>query len=162
MAEGRSLVEKGQMLLTGAAHVRANFSEQTNREISDPQELHEALILARKATDQLELALIHGMNLLRSAEAELDIARAEVEEAEINALDGVKNTQFSSAKEKAVEFNLRSLEERKAEREALNNYKQAKHVVDVLRLLHKGVDSARYDLKARLDAVTLTRAIERG
>lgn len=150
------------MLLEGAAKIRKNFSSITNREISDPSELHEALIRARTATDQLELALIHGMNLLRAAEIDLDIARASVEDAEIHALEGVKGTQFSSAKEKSVEFNLRSLEERRAEREALNNYKQAKHVVDVLRLLHKGVDSARYDLKARLDAVTLTRAIERG
>ena len=157
-----TLVEKGQMLVDGAARIRREFSMQVNREISDPSELHEALIRARTATDQLELALIHGMNLLRKAEIDLDIARASVEEAEINALDGVKGTQFSSAKEKSVEFNLRSLEERRAERQALNDYKQAKHVVDVLRLLHKGVDSARYDLKARLDAVTLTRAIERG
>jgi hypothetical protein len=157
-----TLVEKGQMLLDGAANIRKNFSASVNREISDPAELHEALVRARTATDQLELALIHGMNLLRAAEIELDTKRAMVEDAEINALSGVKGTQFSSAKEKSVEFNLRTLEERRAEREALNNYKQAKHVVDVLRLLHKGVDSARYDLKARLDAVTLTRSIERG
>src|SRR5690349_2929078 len=99
MADERSLVERGQLLLNGAAQIRSRFSEATNREISDPSELHEALIAARKATDQLELALIHGMNLLRTAEVELDIAKAEVEDAEIRALEGVKGSQFSSAKE---------------------------------------------------------------
>ena len=154
----------GDTLIEGCTALRLRLMEQANSTGDDPQSIHELLVACRHTTDQFEIALVKALALRRQAESELALAQAEVEEAEVSSANEVRKDTglYASAKEKTVEFSLRTLEQRREQRKAQEHYRQACYVVDTLRLLHKGVDTTRQDVSTRLRAITLTTSLERG
>ena len=151
-------------LIEGCTNLRLQLMEKANSTGDDPQSIHELLISCRHTTDQFEIALVKALTLRGQAECELALAKAEVEEAEVSAANEVRKDagMYASAKEKNVEFSLRTLTQRREERKAIEHYQQACYVVETIRLLHKGVDTTRQDVSTRLRAITLTTSLERG
>jgi hypothetical protein len=154
----------GDALIEGCTNLRLQLMERTNTTQDDPQSIHELLVACRHTTDQFEIALVKALALRRQAESELALAKAEVEEAEVSSSGEIRKESgmYASAKEKTVEFSLRTLEQRREQRKATEHYQQACYVVETLRLLHKGVDTTRQDIGTRLRAITLTTSLERG
>jgi hypothetical protein len=154
----------GNYLVAGSSKARLELMQKVSQEVKAPEDIQSVLVLARHVTDQIEMALVKALTLRRQAETELAIARAETEEAEIAAASAIRKDAglYATAKEKTVEFSRRTLTERRAERIAKETYDQACHVVEVLRLLHKGVDQTRQDVATQLRAITLTTSLERG
>lgn len=158
-----TLVEKGQALVNQASALRATVTEENLGDVTGPIELHDALVKTRSVVDKLEQALVYALLMERQADAVHDLAKARLEDAEISVADQIRRgkADFATGKETQVEYMLYTLEERRALRQALEELKQAKSVTEVIRLLHKGVDSTRYDLRERLKAMTLASSLER-
>lgn len=157
------IVERSDKLISAAMKTRSSVMEAAQSEISDPSELHGLLVNTRHATDKLEQALVYGLALQRAAESRHAVAKAEIEEAELAALESVRRSgEYTTAKEKSVEFVRHSVEQRRAARQSEETLAEIKAAVEILRILHRGVDSTRRDIEVRLRAVTLTSSLERG
>ena len=158
------VVSQGQALLKSMSDLRATVAEEALGDVAGPVELHEALVKVRGVTDKMEQALVFAMLLEREADRLHDLAKAALEDAELSAADKVRKNKadYATGKETQVDFMLYTLNERKALREAVEGLKQAQTVTSVIRLLHKGVDSTRYDLRERLKAMSLASSLERG
>lgn len=153
---------KAHELVLGALGARQSLHAMASQEISDPLVIHEALVRARQVTDSLELALVHGLNLKRAAEARLAAAKAAIEDAELSSFSHVRKTEFASAKEKDVQYRMHTLEEQREYRIAMDECAQVRTIVETLKILHRGADDTRKDYYERLRAITLTRPLERG
>lgn len=161
-----ALSETLDELIEEARTLRAGIGAMPGTEAA-PVDVHEYLLDARRRLDRVEQILSSAIRVrarVRRAHAE---ASAEVEDAWDEAITRIRsspvrrNDEYSSAKERAAEANLHTIAVRRAARLTADALSRAEEAVEVLRLLHKGLDAARYDALVLLRLVQFESHLER-
>lgn len=147
--------------LREAAALRAEVTESIPGD-TDPEGLYEFLRLCRARVDRLE-AILGQVTLYKGKMEKAVHQRAgAIEDAEVAAYQGgLRSSEYTSAKERTVEFALHSLDERREARRAEEALIDAKTAYEYVRLLYWGVDSTRKETETRLRAITLVTSLER-
>lgn len=147
--------------ITEAARLRKEVSEGVPGAGTDPEGLYDFLRLCRAKEDRLE-AILGELTLYRGkvekAKSKQDFA---VEEAEVAAVPKIKPGDYTTAKERSVEFMLHSLDARRVQRQTEQLMIDAKTAHEYVRLLYWGVDGTRKETETRLRAITLVTSLER-
>ncbi len=132
-----------------------------------PHEVHGYLLDVRRRLDRLEqiLALATRARALakRTATEALTTADEAWDEAcmKIRTNPVRRGDEYSSARERAAEANLACLSTSRAARRAAESLAHADELLDVLRLLHKGLDGVRQDTLTTLRLVQFESHLER-
>lgn len=139
---------------------------------ADPAVVLAALQDARRRLDRVEELLAASLRIKAAAERDRSLAQARLDDewdTKINeARDGRRGVavirerdEFSSAKERVAEANLATLELRRTAREATDIHTQCAAQVDVLRLVHRGLDGIRHDLLTTLRTLAFESTLDR-
>jgi hypothetical protein len=144
-----------------ATRLRTEVSESVPGAGADPEGLHDFLRLCRAKVDRLE-AILGELTLHRGRlEKAVYQHKGSIEDAEVAALPKMKPGDYTSAKERTVEFTLHSLDERREARKAETLLIDARTAHEYVRLLYWGVDNTRKETETRLRAITLVTSLER-
>ncbi len=132
-----------------------------------PHEVHAYLLDVRRRLDRLEEILALATRARAVAKRKATLATAKADEDWDSAVLTIRNRpvrrgdEYSSARERAAEANLECLLARRAARRATESLSHADELVDVLRLLHKGLDGVRQDTLTTLRLVQFESHLER-
>jgi len=132
-----------------------------------PHEVHEHLLDVRRRLDRVEHLLALGLRVRAMAHRGVARSTADAEEAWDDAILRVRSApvrrgdEYSSARERAAEANLATIEARRAVRAAQDAASHCDEAVDVLRTLHRGLDSVRQDTLAVLRLMQFESHLER-
>lgn len=148
-------------LLNKAAGLRAVNQPQ---ERAIPHVLHDTLVYVRANLDRLEVVLGQAMDLKHATAME---ARRQ-EQAEQDAWDDEADKarkqgrgEYEGAQERYAYWRLKTRDQRALARQAREEADVAADCEAKVRLMYRGLDSARQDLHARLRAVAFESALER-
>lgn len=123
------------------------------------QDIYERLLTTRRYVDAIEHQLVLCV-LARSRVDRLKIlAEGEVEDAEIAGAAGVRK-DFESARDRGIEINSRTMEQRRALRRAQAASDEAFSVVRAVQEMHRGADSYRRELEVRIRTVTMLSSLD--
>lgn len=145
-----------------AHHIRKGYMSEDATGQETALEIYEKMRLYRNGLDQLELIL----NACIRLKAKVDVIKAtkagEVEDAEIKIVDtSAKAEKFQVARDRNIDINAKTIAERKALRQITEVAVEAQAAVDVVRNMHRGLDSAKRDLEVALRAITVITSLER-
>lgn len=127
-----------------------------------PEALHEFLIRCRQAEDRVEEVLAQMIVFRGKVENAVRERRGSVEDGEVTALKTkVGSGDYTSAKERSVEFRLHTLDETRKLRAAEALLTDVKTAYEYVRTLYFGIDGTRKETDTRLRAITLVSALER-
>jgi hypothetical protein len=132
-----------------------------------PHEVHEYLLDVRRRLDRVEHLLATASRVraharrfaardAQAAEDDWDDAVLKVRSAPVRRGD-----EFSSARERAAEANLASMTARRTARDSAENAALADECVEVLRLIHRGLDGVRHDTLTLLRLLQFESHLER-
>jgi hypothetical protein len=150
---------------TRASELRAQVRESAPATATvSPEELHEHLLACRAATDGLEDLMANLTRLRARADQALADRQAEVEDAEVEVARQKTELgpEYSSGRERAVNLNMMTIDQRIAVRRAERLQRDVASVLEYVRIKWRGADGTRRDTETRLRAVTLTTSLERG
>jgi hypothetical protein len=129
-----------------------------------PDSLVLSVVHLRQAFDRVEAILVMMTRLRGRLAAELAVAQAEQEGAWDRAATASSRSgsqrDFSGPRERYAEFNLAAFKEKTALRHAELRYKEVDVAVDVIRILHRGIDSVRSDIHIAMRAMNLESRLE--
>ena len=127
-----------------------------------PSELVEYLLDVRRRQDRVEELLGRSMRHKVATQRTLDEAKTAAEEEWDRVAVANKNANdYTSAKERAAEANLATLDLRRQVRKAEDALAVANELVEQLRLAHRGLDSTRQDIHTILRALSFESSLER-
>lgn len=132
-----------------------------------PHEVHAYLLDVRRRLDRVEQILAVTTRARAAVKRVAVDTAAAAEDAWDTAILKVRNNpvrrgdEYSSARERAAEANLECLSARRAARRATESLSHAEELLDVVRLLHKGLDGVRQDTLTTLRLVQFESHLER-
>lgn len=126
-----------------------------------PQTLFENLAKARHVVDRLESLLCQAVLLKAQAERYRASCQAAVEDAEVEQIGPTRANDYTSARDRGIEINTKTIGPRRVLRQAAMLYTEAVASVTVIQTMHRGADSHRRDIETKLRAITLTTSLER-
>lgn len=145
----------------------ARFSVKLPPAGSSPQQLYETLVLARASLDRVEEILQQFVLVRARTQRAYDIARAAVEdawdEAAVKGLSpqGRAQADFIGPRERYANYNLATLDLRRTERQAKQEYDVVSEAYEVVRVAHRGLDGLRQDLHVLVRSQQVERALDR-
>ena len=148
--------------VTEAARLRREVSEAVPSPSAGPEDLHKFLMVCRGLLDRVEE--LQGQVLLFRGRVEKALAQREgaVEDAEVAAYQGkLTKGDYTSAKERSVEFALHSLDEKRKVRAAQILLGEVRTAYEYIKMVYWGIDGTRKETDTRLRAITLASALER-
>jgi hypothetical protein len=130
-----------------------------------PTALHEQLLAARRALDRVEELVVVASRAVTVAHGQWMVRQDALQEAEDRIMSnqnvGRQLGDFSTGRERmalvASKTGVQRVEARRAER----TYEVLKSALEQLRIIHRGVNSVRYDCDTRLRLMTFERSLER-
>lgn len=139
---------------------------------ADPAVLLAALQHCRQRLDRLEELLAISLRIKAAADRDRSLHTARADDAWDLAIHDARSSrrntavlntrdEFSSAKEREAEANLTTLDLRRAARVCTDLAGQAGAHCELLRLLHRGLDSARHDLLTALRTLAFESTLDR-
>lgn len=132
-----------------------------------PHQIHDYLLDVRRRLDRVEHILALATRARAVAKRTASQAAAAAEEAWDDAILKIRNNpvrrgdEYSSARERAAEANLACLSERRTAKAAADSLTYADELVDIVRLIHRGLDGVRQDTLALLRLVQFESHLER-
>lgn len=129
-----------------------------------PHELHAQLLKARQATDKIEDILVRIQGALKSARLTERAAQQDVEDAEAAYVSKPKvslSGDYATGKEKNAELLLATTDQRIVLRKAERQSTLLRDVLDYVRTLHSGANSARRDIDLRVRLIILQSQLEK-
>ena len=148
--------------VTEAFEIRSLLTADSyGKEIQTPESLYENLKSGSHVVDRLEHIFVQTM----LAKSQIDRLKAqyaaEVEDAEIavSAQRGIND--FTSARDRGIEVNSKTITQRRKLRKINDLALQASSVLEAIKTMHRGADSYRRDIDTRLRAITLSTSLER-
>lgn len=132
-----------------------------------PHEVHTYLLDVRRRLDRIEQILALATRARAHAKRQAATATAAADDDWDAAVTRLRNQpvrrgdEYSSARERAAEANLECLSARKNARSATDALSHADELLDVVRLLHKGLDGIRQDTLTTLRLVQFESHLER-
>lgn len=151
------ILEKLSEHITTAYEIRRTVSDHDMPD--DPEGLYEWLKRVRAAQDRVEFLLADVLLIRSRVERLKGLTAAEVEDAEI-ANTGRAN-DYTSARDRGIEINTKTLTQRKAHRTTTDAMIEAQAAVEIVRTYHRGIDGTRRDIDTRLRAITVISSLER-
>lgn len=139
---------------------------------ADPAEILTALQDVRRRLDRVEELYANSMRVKAQAQRDRAVCQALADDAWDTAITGARtgrrtvaviNTrdEFVSAKERDAEANLATVEHRRKARQADDAYTAIAANVEVLRTIHRGLDSVRHDLLTVLRTLAFESTLDR-
>lgn len=161
--DGGGLAERLRPLLAEAVLLRTEAPPLLAE--ASPQELLTALAELRARLDRVE-AILRGVIRVRAqAKRVVDGLDAQLIEEWDQALMRVRASgvrrEYEGARERYAETNLATLPLRRRVREAQHTLSVAEEALELLRFLHRGLDSHRADLHVMVRALTVERSLDR-
>lgn len=150
--------------LTNAYRVRKEFmvGETDLRFTDGPEELYDKLKRTRNGLDQLETLLNSAIMVKAEVERLRNKRLGDVEDAEVTVAESTrKGKDFQSARDRNIDVNMATISERRSLRQAEEVLIEARATVDVIRNMHRGLDSHRRDIETGLRALTMITTLER-
>lgn len=128
-----------------------------------PHALHKQLLQARRGLDRIEEVLTQLIALKARSRAGMLAAKWDLEEAESKAYNSRKVAfgEFSTGKEKEAWVYSQTVSEKFALNRLIILDEEVGATLEIVRTLHRGIDSYRRDTDARLRIVTFERSLER-
>ncbi len=132
-----------------------------------PSDVHEFLLNVRRRLDRVEHLYSSAIRIRGRAHEAATAAGHEAQDDWDNAILRIRaapvrrNDEYSSAKERSAEANLATMTTQRSHRAALALARTCDTAVDVLRLLHRGLDGVRQDALAILRHVQFESHLER-
>jgi len=157
---------KLQKLLTDnvseAFEIRHTLSADSyGKEIETPEALYDNLKSGRHVVDRLEYILVQTMLAKSRIDQMKAQCAAEVEDAEIDVSAQRATNDFTSARDRGIEVNTKTITQRRKLRKITELALQASSVLEAIKTMHRGADSYRRDIDTRLRAITISTALER-
>lgn len=143
------------------------FSGESLKPGASPAEVLDNLYGVRLRLDRIEELHARALRVKARAQRAATLATATADDAFDRAAQTrrtapvIRGDEFSSARERTAEANLATLDERIAARQATDLAHHTDEAVDVIRLVHRGLDGVRHDLHTVLRAMTLETNLER-
>lgn len=130
-----------------------------------PYEVHDYLLDVRRRLDRVEHLLGAAARVRSAARGFATRAGYEADDEWDAAIVKINNRpvvrEFSSARERAAEANLATLDARRRARESAAYLAIADDAVESLRLIHRGLDGVRHDTLTILRLVQFESHLER-
>jgi hypothetical protein len=131
-----------------------------------PEAILDSLARTRKRLDRLEEVYSKLIRLKGSASRRAEEAKAVFEEAweassSASRSRPVVKGDFTAPRERYADLNLQHFELKRASRAAAELLSKASEAEQVVRLLHRGLDSLRYDHIAMLNGMNVLANLER-
>lgn len=128
-----------------------------------PHALHKQLLQARRGLDRIEEVLTQLISLKSRSRAGMQAAKWQLEEAESRAYNSRKIAfgEFATGKEKEAWVYSQVVPEKMALNRLLLLDEEVGATLEIVRTLHRGIDSFRRDTDARLRLITFERSLER-
>lgn len=127
-----------------------------------PGDLVDALALARRVMDRLEVSLTQMMRLHAGLRSVLDAVRHSSEDAEMDAVRTTRHGEFVSARERMLTLRMATLDEVRKVRLVEKTERLIFSRLETARIVYRGAENDRRDLDTRLRALTLVTQMERG
>lgn len=154
--------------LQEAVDLRGNLGMDAYDDLSNPYQVVEQLSRVRATLDRIEELLV----LATRAKASLTRAHRTTKDEQQLAWDQhvtsqsalkrpVLTQEYVTGKEKFAEANLATLELQRAERKSLEVLSFAEEALDVIRIIHRGLEGIRQDLLAQIRAIQVESQLER-
>lgn len=154
--------------LEEALEIRGSMDIAPYSDIMAPHQVTEQLTDVRWRLDRVETLLIKAMRAKAALTRALRVAQEDLQIAwDTHVTDrnpsrrAVLTQEYVTGKEKFAEANLATLELRKAERKSLDILSHAEETLDVIRQVHRGLESVRQDLLAQVRAIQVETQLER-
>jgi hypothetical protein len=128
-----------------------------------PHALHKQLLQARRGLDRIEEVLTQLIGLKSRTRSGVNGAKWALEEAESKAYTSrrVSFGEFATGKEKEAWVYTQTVPEKMALNRLLLLDEEVGATLEIVRTLHRGIDSFRRDTDARLRLITFERSLER-
>lgn len=159
------LTDLGEMVRE-ARTLRASLGPMPGSQAA-PHEVHEYLLDVRRRLDRTEQHLVQALRV-RNATRRLGTAAGHVAEDDwdaailrIRKAPVRRGDEYSSARERTAEANLATVDVRRQARDRAGDLDLAEGTVEVLRLIHRGLDGVRHDTLAVLRQVAFESHLER-
>lgn len=131
------------------------YSIQVPSYDTDFVEVHRIMLKSQELLSAIEQYLSKAIRAKAAADRKIFVARMAYQEGWDRAIIKVNSrptlNEYASAKEKAAEANLATLEHARVLRKAEELQSFAAEAADVIRLHYYGLDKVRQDLRKRLD-----------
>lgn len=128
-----------------------------------PHALHKQLLQARRGLDRIEEVLTQLVALKSRTRTGMQAAKWSLEEAESKAYNSRKVAfgEFATGKEKEAWVYTQTVPEKLALNRLMLLDEEVGATLEVVRTLHRGIDSVRRDTDTRLRIITFERSLER-
>lgn len=120
----------------------------------------ESLSCVRQALDRVEALMVTATRLRAEVARRSETATAIAQDAWDEAAKNSRIGEYSSARERAADANLRTLGQLRDQRQRAEQLSIAKEAVDILYIIHRGIDGIRMDLHRVLGSMTVQRSLE--
>lgn len=124
-----------------------------------PGELHDQLLVHRRALDRLEDHVAKLSRLKARADRAVREKQDVLEDAEAHA-DQLRE-EFSTAKERNAHLAVQTMDQRIALRKVTRQRDEIVEALEYCRTLYRGLDGSRRDLDARIRLITLQTSLEK-
>lgn len=125
-----------------------------------PEDLHERLLASRKVVDVLENELVRAILAKSRVDRLKAQCDADVEDAEI-ANAGPSKGDYVTARDRSIDINTRTLQQRRGARVAATLATEAQATVRAIQEMHRGADGYRREIDTRIRSINLTTSLER-
>lgn len=154
--------------LTEALKLRGELGLASYDDLEAPFQITEQLANVRGRLDRIEELLINAIRAKaqitrahRSVKDELQLAWDTHVSDQSPTRRRVLTQEYVTGKEKFAEANLATLEQQRAERKILELLSFAEETLEVIRVIHRGLNDIRQDLLSQVRAIQVESQLER-
>ena len=148
--------------ITRAYAVRKEFLGEELDANETVVELYDKMKQFRNGLDRLETILNDCLRLKAKVEIMKSVRQGEVEDAEVKVSQtSGKPDKYQAARDRNIDINAKTIVERKALRQISEVVIEAHATVEVVRNMHRGLDSHRRDIETALRAYSVASSLER-